>query len=56
MHKINFITPVVLEILNVLIVMPGMPDHTYSKSFHQFEALIDLYLSAKNQLYKSNNF
>ena len=56
MHKINFITPVVFEILNVLTVMPGIPDHAYLKSFHPFVTLIDMYLYAKNQLYTSNNF
>ena len=34
----------------------GMPDPTDIKLHHQFVALIDLYLHAKNQLYTSDSF
>ena len=33
-----------------------MPDHAHLKSQHQFVALTDMYLHAKNQLYNSNSF
>ena len=35
--------------------MPGMPDHAHIKSHHQFVALIDMDLHAKNQLDNSNS-
>ena len=40
--------------LNVLIASLGMPDHAHLKLHHQFVALIDIYLDAKNQLYIKN--
>ena len=33
-----------------------MPDHTHLKSHHQFLALIDMYMLAKNQLYAAKSF
>ena len=34
----------------------GIPDHAHLKFHHQFAALTDMYLHAKNQLYNSNSF
>ena len=48
MHKINFIPPLVFEILKVLIASLGMPDYTHLKSHHQFLRLIGMCLHAKN--------
>ena len=34
----------------------GMPDHANLKSYHQFVALLGMYLHGKNQLHTSNRF
>ena len=56
LHPQNqLLPPLVFEIL-VLLVSLGMPDHTHLKSHHQFLALIDMYMLAKNQLYAVKSF
>ena len=42
--------------LIVFIIFLGMPDPTSVKLHHQFVALIDMDLLAKNQRYTSNSF
>ena len=42
--------------LKVLIASSGMPNPNHVKLYHQFVALIYMYLHAKNQLYTSNSF
>ena len=62
MHKINFIPPLVLGNLKVLIASLGMPDATDVKLHHQLVVLIYMYQHAKNQFllhnkkYNSNSF
>ena len=59
MHKINFIPPLVFEILKFqksLWACVAMPDHTQLNLHDQFITLIDMKLHAKNQLCTSNNF
>ena len=56
MHKTNFIPSLVFEILKFLWAYLDMPDPTHVKLHHQYVALIDMYLHAKNQLYTPDSF
>ena len=62
MHKINFIIPIVFEILKLKNPAIWLPenifafDHAHLKLHDQFVALIDMKLHALNQLYNSISF
>ena len=50
MHKINFIPPLVIEILKASL---GMPDHTQLNLQNQCIALIEMQVHTQNQIYTS---
>ena len=62
MHKINFIIPVVFEILELKNPATRLAEiifafnHPHLKLHHQFVVLIDMKLHAQNQLYASISF
>ena len=56
MYKIKFIPTLVFEILKSVNSLLGMPDPIHIKLHHQFVALLDMYLHAKDKFYTSNSF
>ena len=51
MLKISSLPPLVFEISEASLGMPGMPDHTHLNLHNEFMTLINMKLHAQNQLY-----
>ena len=62
MQKINFITPIIFEILKLKVPVIWLAksiftfNHAHLKLHYQFVALMDMKLHAQNQLYTSLGF